>query len=988
MKTKNKTRKYKKPRKYHHHRKCKKGGGLFDYTRKLAKTVSDTASQVGKKVGETASQVGKKLGETATNIEKTMEKTVSQVGKKIGEASNLTSAKFVLTRLINPANPDRILFKNSAFIQFIDFERIKNIYGNDIDLVYQCGKYHLYKTEYLQNKTATATTETMSIASLPEPAPSTTVSTAKPDTEEAKQVSKNQAQEEQQEEKLMMELENCHSLSLVKDMMNRIQFGPLNDEPLVDKYTFDKKFAKKKYLYFYPEFEPLFQFLYIYKYQINRMLWTTSEMFVFSKIRYLLKMMYLMLRDNPVLREKCRVVLMKKMRVTAVLDGIQSFFRLKKANTMNEQEAIKLEKKIEDEEDKKPENPENPSPSTSPNQNTMNDSENSETKTETSESSQSTSTSTSTMSSLYNSSISSVSNKYKYGKIVSKLLKNFDIYPPVANINQAKFIFLNKKQPIFMYKECIFAIRTALKCLKQNGNATNPDIQSSKKFEVFANEKKDIQSIPIDDAQNPEEMVLNEIKLLREWYDDKIQSLKTTTSTISTTTSATTPSTKGGKDNTTQKTKTKRAIPPKKQHRHNKTRKLGGGHLERLKWHNYFYETIEIIFSKCYNHFIDRTLMKINSLANSTRSIKGKSMSDYVVEFFLSLHDCNSKMHKIFTHTIGYKLLTTFSPTLGLGSVLDLIPIPIVSSINASLAPETIHLMISYRLWENDYFYSKMLLDKTQIQQISEISNPPYIPVYYDKLENKYFKGRTFKVSESEIPDDIQVILNTLPQTGQSQKQPSVMFEYNDNSVYRKVFLVKDKDENQIKMVYHYNYPCDTINATTKTKCLKDIPTDAIFNELHRYTIDVYPSSSSSSSSPPPSTSPSPSTSSQTSQNTNIPDFITAIAGISNTKTSTEIPTAIANANQSLQNMNKLFLVNDIFIGELKNIVIEQTNGMVDYMKKMALSKTANIVVTLIYFDFKTNKERRFPIKYDEIAFTKKDYEQQKKLCIKTVTLV
>jgi hypothetical protein len=77
------------------------------------------------------------------------------IGKTIRQSFSLN---FLITRIFNPANTDRMLYKNAYFLQFINENDVKKIYNKDeIDIVEQCGTYYIYKKSYtkgsMQNDT-------------------------------------------------------------------------------------------------------------------------------------------------------------------------------------------------------------------------------------------------------------------------------------------------------------------------------------------------------------------------------------------------------------------------------------------------------------------------------------------------------------------------------------------------------------------------------------------------------------------------------------------------------------------------------------------------------------------------------------------------------------------------------------------------------------------------------------------------------------------
>jgi len=60
----------------------------------------------------------------------------------------LISPKFLFTRLFNPANADRILYKNAFFLELMDWDLVNKIYEpNKIEIKEECGSFYIYKAK-------------------------------------------------------------------------------------------------------------------------------------------------------------------------------------------------------------------------------------------------------------------------------------------------------------------------------------------------------------------------------------------------------------------------------------------------------------------------------------------------------------------------------------------------------------------------------------------------------------------------------------------------------------------------------------------------------------------------------------------------------------------------------------------------------------------------------------------------------------------------
>ena len=290
-----------------------------------------------------------KKRENPTKPRNTKNKTV----KKKGGSVNL-GIKFMLTRILNPGNVDRFLYKNSEFLEFIDIEAVKKLHEtkqigfgktnapigimrSDID-----GKYYIYKQTYidkkLKNEKPSAEDKPLPEGNQPpdnnadgEPSQPGEQPVSAADENAAKDmndnIDKKLEQEDKIKNKLFGKIKNFAAATkdFMADSINRYTFLHLNDKPLVaEKGMAEGKNMfgmKKNHLYFYDVFEPLFRVLHIYKYQMNRIYFTPGGFYNFARIRYILKRIFHMINEDNKLRDPFKEEIYNSLKVAAFLSG-------------------------------------------------------------------------------------------------------------------------------------------------------------------------------------------------------------------------------------------------------------------------------------------------------------------------------------------------------------------------------------------------------------------------------------------------------------------------------------------------------------------------------------------------------------------------------------------------------------------------------------------------------------------------------------------
>ena len=105
--------------------------------------------------------------ESASSIFGQAKSVLKESGKKVVDfLRDGISMKQVLTRVLNPANPDRILYKNSFFIKFLEWDIIENVVFEDygeydrntkvitsgVSIVEEDDSFYIYKNDYISER--------------------------------------------------------------------------------------------------------------------------------------------------------------------------------------------------------------------------------------------------------------------------------------------------------------------------------------------------------------------------------------------------------------------------------------------------------------------------------------------------------------------------------------------------------------------------------------------------------------------------------------------------------------------------------------------------------------------------------------------------------------------------------------------------------------------------------------------------------------------
>jgi hypothetical protein len=684
-----------------------------------------------------------------------------------GSLREMASAKFLVTRIINPANPDRLLYKNAFFLEFIDESMIENrIYTNEpIKIVEQCDKYYIYTKEYLGASQSKPAAPPQAITNTPQD---------KLDVAE----DKSEKQTEDIESFVEDKPRACFSVS---DTINRKSFSKLNDAPLVDRellvfpeYNSCISFAQ--------EFDPLYKILHIYKYQIGRVLWTPSEMIYFTRISYLLKKIYETINNNAQLKPYVAKELTTTLLIASLKGSVDKVYG----------QAVSFAFKGD---------------------NTTSDSLQGDIATETKENEQ------------------PVQQGGGIGEINinSILLKFFDIDPVYLNTNSLKYIMpLKKKFPPFMLREAVNAVKIAKSLLlstKGNPNIflnkfTNVDSAYENANNLRKNYTKNSDDLK-DEIKNLNEQLRQEIKELNDlnpgksvgggvtrrrhkkrrygktrknlrgggMFDSFFGSKKSAPIT-STSTAPVTPSLNrsfsatfspmtsqlGQNANTSSFRQPPVQQPPVQQPAAQTFRdRLASSAISAasgvsaaanraasgvsaaanraasgvsqyasmskdyvIKQKNFF-DAVQDIFQKCYESMVDYYLVECSKSTNNTSSmIKGKSMKEHVAKFFLVLHECTfTKLIGMFTNTILFNTINFYNPLATLGPVLFKFPAlgpvqPFEVAAGAALLLPTIHVLCAMRLMASELKNSSILISPNDFERFKLASNPPYATIQPD----------------------------------------------------------------------------------------------------------------------------------------------------------------------------------------------------------------------------------------------------------------
>jgi hypothetical protein len=871
---------------------------------------------------------------------------ISAVGSKVKKGSEAlvntlresASAKFLITRIINPANPDRILFKNAFFLEFIDEDEVKNkIYKNErIKIVEQCNKYYIYKEEYINGQNANNNDNTTTNFN-----PIKEVDTVHITTEEINNnLDKLERKDNEIKDNIQNFLEdkprNCFS---IKDTLNRKPFSKLNDTPLVDRDLIDDPSKKYNNKYkdcigFYEVFDPLYKILHIYKYQINRVLWTPSEMIYFKRIKYLFKKIYEMINNNASLKP----VFLKVFKLSLLASSIRNpnakhSFENKSKEDEEEEEKL-VETEVEEENAKEA------------NLDKVTD------KDEKSDGGQ-----------------AMKGGELNLGEIniTGILLKFYDIDPPYTNTNSLKYILpvLRKKFPPFMEREAKFAIKTAIKLLQQeklkqqekNGvfsgiytitdqinqiKITHPFSEESEKEEDIATLIKvlnDLNPGKHIKQQTGGTMKLRRHKQKKSKKTRKIYGSGDFFNNLRTKVSSNLSSVKESVKNTVSDSYLGKKI------------SSAYSHIDKQKK---FFDVIQQIFEKCYENMIDRRLKDCSKLTENQEVIlKGKLMKEHVANFFLILHECTFfQLFNIFSNTLLFNIANIYNPLLTLGPVMN-VAIgsfqPFKVPLGALTMIPTIHTICCLRLMSSEIKNASVLLDESFLEQLRRVNSNPFshltpcgnvapaieIDVLYDKdtkkIKNEY-KNIYFQIETTEFSNYGKIV----EITKQTESSCDSIYYLKIKYYFQEMIDEKEQKIEEPKLIKKIKQNVEgkeefikgstVLNKVFKCKVLDDDIITKFFKKKY--------------------------------DKNNYSDFENGIKDI----------------NKELKTEKKMVSLNDNFLGQLTNI--ECNHPLLGVNKFIGASKTIKSVTFTIQFG---KENANFTINYKEIGpkeFATKKYLQ------------
>ena len=818
---------------------------------------------------------GVKIGELFSKSKE----AISAVGSKVKKGSvalgntlrESASAKFLITRIINPANPDRILFKNAFFLEFIDEDEVKkNVYketektpnSERIKIVEQCNKYYIYKEKYINGPTANnnnnnteilTTTNTGSasgnigsiltnLGSLlslggTNDDPVSSSETNDDQNSLSKDVDSKLEELEKKKDNVQNFLEdkprNCFS---IKDTLNRKPFIKLNDTPLVDRELIDDPSNKYNNKYkdcigFYKDFDPLYKILHIYKYQINRVLWTPSEMIYFKRIKYLFKGIYQMINNNASLKP----VFLKVFEMSLLISSIcnpNAKHSFEPANENNEE----LNKQIAEEAAKK-------------------DGKDEDVDVE----------GVGLELGEKNGSKTMEGGGLSEINITGILLKFYDIDPPYTNTNSLKYILpvLRKKFPPFMEREAKFAIKTAIKLLKEekskqetNGGfsgiytitdpITDPFSEESEKEEK-RNLKILIEELNLLNPGKHIEQTAGTMKLRRHKQKKSKKTRKIYRSGgVFSNLSNKVSSVKNSVSNLSNKVSNKVSSKVSSAY----------SHIDKQKK---FFDVIQQIFEKCYEKMIDRRLEDCSKLTENQEVIlKGKSMKEHVANFFLILHECTFfQLFNIFSNTLLFNLANVYNPLLTLGPVMN-VSIgsfqPFKVPLGALTMIPTIHTICCLRLMASEIKNASVLLDESFLEQLRRVNSNPFshltpcgniapaieIDVLYDKdtkkIKNEY-KNIYFQIETNEFSNYGKIV----EITNQNESTCDSIYYLKIKYYFQEMIDIKNKKIEEPKLIKkikqnvkgneEFIKGSTVLNKVFKCKVLEDDTITMFFNK-------------------------------------------------------------------------------------------------------------------------------------------------------------
>ena len=166
------------PNKVTHKNKAKYGGSQEEDDELLASLMQTYKQISGPEAEEITLEYDPAFDVADTSVLGTLKSVGSTANTTVQSGLRATAKaiglKFILTRILNPANADRFLFKNAFFMQFIEIPRIENIYNDryyyvsnalrstvskdvrvtvkNIQIVENGDGYYIYDKEYIDKK--------------------------------------------------------------------------------------------------------------------------------------------------------------------------------------------------------------------------------------------------------------------------------------------------------------------------------------------------------------------------------------------------------------------------------------------------------------------------------------------------------------------------------------------------------------------------------------------------------------------------------------------------------------------------------------------------------------------------------------------------------------------------------------------------------------------------------------------------------------------
>jgi len=717
------------------------------------------------------SKVSSSMKETAKKAVNSAVESVVSVAKNVGKSAeevliNGISLKQVLTRILNPANADRILYKNSFFLKFMEWNVITTTLYPNTTILDQCESYYIYKNEYLESKSKAEEQvkdiDSEVLVAGDEGVVSPLLSNEDSPTEPEKVIDKVDKFDQKWEKLKLLQSSNCYNSSsdsiskrvkeAAYDLLNRLTFTKLNDIPIIDRELAFKgdRFSGKRngvdYIVFQEKYDCLYKFLHVYKYQINRLFWTSSEIIRFKKMGQLLNRMYGKLNSSA-FSDKFKMKVLINLSLfprgfNRLCSALKNLIQRRKEETTDE--VINRDSTGSNDLSQGPvapgtqgveapvEVPVAPGVLVTPSLLPVTSAPTTE--------GDKTPLELSTL---------------KHGRIVGKLLKSYDIDSPVLNAVSVKFVLLTKKHPPFLLRESIFACKVAYAFLKPvdvtdsegfdylnkekinqlstYGKGGQMDEETKKIHAKFQKALDNCRSVLIDPKDGVDMYVNNKLNhaidqlySLKEAKQSKEGGIQKKKKKLGKRTKKRRGVVEGGGffnfSNLTKNVKdlTKKAI-AKTSDLATKTVKATMKSLGVDSVSYGFYEALEVIFHLTYKDMVNRLLNNIFNTLNETD----------IIHFFINLHQRNILLHSIFMNTMAFFLINMHRGFV-ITNVVDRF---VTLVLNGLTSIPTIHFLVSLRLALNDIYYSTIKCNKDELNNLPLLKHSEYIPVNPKTIE-------------------------------------------------------------------------------------------------------------------------------------------------------------------------------------------------------------------------------------------------------------